>query len=48
MKILLEEYGTLLISCFGGACALIVIINAFFSESGAFAALLVRCMAFWF
>ncbi len=48
MKLLLSEYGSLALSCFGGGAALFLVIAVFFSEGGAFAALLDRCMACWF
>ncbi len=48
MKELIYEYGSLALSSIPGAFAFIAVITAFLSETGAFSALMTRCMAFWF
>ena len=48
MKELSREYGSLALSAIGGAAVFIIIAAAFLSKDGLFAALVTRCMAYWF
>lgn len=48
MKELTREYGSLALSAIGGAAVFVCIAVAFLSKDGIFAALVTRCMAFWF
>ncbi len=48
MKELIYEYGALALSAIPGSFAFVIVITAFLSEDGAFAALMTRCMSYWF